>query len=128
MPRADHPYRMIGPPQHRADRLRQSLNGRGRRLLHEDVAIGTMFESEKHKIDGIIERHHKARHVRISQRQCLARPHLLDENGRPNFDVVMYAVRKDGAYGSASMFGNRELAVCDARGARLERTAGLFER
>lgn len=56
------------------------------------------------------------------------RPHLLDDKGRPNFDVVIYAVRKDGAYGSASMFGNRAFAICDARGARLERTAGLFER
>ncbi|MEZ5978043.1 MAG: N(4)-(beta-N-acetylglucosaminyl)-L-asparaginase [Planctomycetota bacterium] len=56
------------------------------------------------------------------------RPHLLDAKGRPNFDVVMYALRKDGAFGSASMFGDRTFAVCDEKGARLEKCAGLFER
>jgi len=56
------------------------------------------------------------------------RPHLLDAQGRPNFNVVVYALRKDGAYGAASMFGDRDFAVCDAAGARRERTAGLFER
>lgn len=56
------------------------------------------------------------------------RPHLLDAQGRPNFDVVVYALRKDGAYGAASMFGGRTFAVCDAEGARIERTAGLLER
>jgi N4-(beta-N-acetylglucosaminyl)-L-asparaginase len=56
------------------------------------------------------------------------RPHLLDANGRPNFDVVVYALRKDGAYGSASLFGDRQFAICDERGARLETCAGLFQR
>lgn len=31
------------------------------------------------------------------------RPHLLDSNGRPNFQVVFYALRQDGAYGSACL-------------------------
>ncbi len=31
------------------------------------------------------------------------RPHLLGEDGLPNFQVVYYALRKDGAYGSASL-------------------------
>jgi hypothetical protein len=27
--------------------------------------------------------------------------YLLDDKGRPNFEVTLYALRKDGAYGSA---------------------------
>jgi N4-(beta-N-acetylglucosaminyl)-L-asparaginase len=64
--------------------------------------------------------------ARIARRQ--KRPHLLGPDGRPNFDVVMYALRKDGVYGSASMYGDRQFAVCDEKGARLENCAGLFTR
>ena len=57
------------------------------------------------------------------------RPDLLDEAGRPNFDVVVYAVRKDGEYGSACMHKRgypRRFAVADATGPRLEDCAVLF--
>ncbi len=53
---------------------------------------------------------------------------LVDERGRPNFNLVLYAVRKDGAYGSACMIEGREFAVDDGTGARREKCAFLFER
>lgn len=55
-------------------------------------------------------------------------PRLLNEKGRPNFNVIFYAVRKDGAYGSAAMYEGREFAVADARGDRTESCAWLYER
>lgn len=51
---------------------------------------------------------------------------LVDGNGRPNFNVKLYAVRKDGAYGGAAMLGENRFAVCDAVGARREDGPGLF--
>ncbi len=59
-----------------------------------------------------------ARHTR--------RPYLLDEKGRPNFNVVFYAVRKDGLYGSAAMWEGRSFTVDDGEGPRTERCAFLF--
>lgn len=53
---------------------------------------------------------------------------LLTPEGRPNFGLRFYAVRKDGAYGSATMYGGGNLAVATAEGARIEEAAFLFER
>lgn len=44
------------------------------------------------------------------------RKDLRDAQGRPNFNVVMYAVRKDGAYGGAMMRGRTSFAVRDTTG------------
>lgn len=52
---------------------------------------------------------------------------LLDDRGRPNFNVVFYAVRKDGRFGSACMRGTREFAIADSTGVRLEKCATLFD-
>lgn len=52
---------------------------------------------------------------------------LLRPDGRPDFNVVLYAVRKDGAYGSACLWKGRRFAVADHRGARLEDCAFLYE-
>lgn len=52
---------------------------------------------------------------------------LMEDAERPNFNVIMYALRKDGAYGSAAMFPGAKFAVADGRGARLEDCASLFE-
>jgi len=62
---------------------------------------------------------------RIADRTRLSR--LKRPDGRPNFNVVLYAVRKDGAYGSACMWGGRQFAVADSKGARLEDCAFLYE-
>ena len=54
-------------------------------------------------------------------------PRLLERRGRPNFSVVFYAVRKDGAYGSACMRGRREFALADTQGARLLECPALLD-
>ena len=41
------------------------------------------------------------------------RPSLLNGRGEPNFNVIMYALRKDGAFGGAIMRGNRKFATHD---------------
>ncbi len=53
---------------------------------------------------------------------------LLDDNGRPNFNVTMYALRKDGAYGSACMRPGGTFAVRDETGpGRRINSVVLFE-
>jgi N4-(beta-N-acetylglucosaminyl)-L-asparaginase len=58
---------------------------------------------------------------------------LLDEKGRPAFGISFYAVNKSGAYAGATLWSHRpsgkpaQFAVADARGARLESTAYLYE-
>lgn len=51
---------------------------------------------------------------------------LLDDRGRPKFDIQFYAVAKDGRYGSASLYQGAKFAVCDERGERLEDCAYLY--
>ena len=43
-------------------------------------------------------------------------PSLLDEAGRPRFDVKFYAVRKDGAIGAAAIYSGASFAVCRGGG------------
>lgn len=51
---------------------------------------------------------------------------LLDASGRPNFNVSLYALRKDGAYGGASLHPGGSLAVCTAHGSRVIPCTPLF--
>ena len=53
---------------------------------------------------------------------------LLDDRGRPRFDLTYYAVAKDGSYGGAAIYSGDRFAVADAKGARLENCAFLFKR
>jgi N4-(beta-N-acetylglucosaminyl)-L-asparaginase len=53
---------------------------------------------------------------------------LLDDRGRPYFDLSFYAVHKDGRYASACAYEGGDHAVCDARGARIEKSAFMFRR
>lgn len=53
---------------------------------------------------------------------------LLDSRGRPNFDLQVYAVNKAGEYGSATLYEGAQFAVCDSRGARLEKCAFMYPR
>lgn len=57
-------------------------------------------------------------------------PALLDEQGRPRFNVTVYALRADGAYGSACLWSGYRFAVRDAQDpcARTEPASFLFER
>jgi N4-(beta-N-acetylglucosaminyl)-L-asparaginase len=52
---------------------------------------------------------------------------LLDANGRPDFQVVMYALRKDGAYGAAALRPTRRFAIHDGTEARTEPCVTLYE-
>jgi N4-(beta-N-acetylglucosaminyl)-L-asparaginase len=52
---------------------------------------------------------------------------LRGEDGRVNFDVKLYAVRKDGAYGAASIRPGAQFAVCDEKGSRREGCASVYE-
>jgi len=43
---------------------------------------------------------------------------LLDGHGRPSFNVIFYALRKDGAHAAACFRGARDYAVATPTGAR----------
>jgi N4-(beta-N-acetylglucosaminyl)-L-asparaginase len=52
---------------------------------------------------------------------------LLDDRGRPYFDLQFYAVTKDGRFAGATAYEGGSYAVCDEKGARLETCAYLFK-
>lgn len=51
---------------------------------------------------------------------------LLDQKGRPNFQVQFYAASKDGKTGAAGLYAG-QYAVCDEGGARLADFASLYD-
>lgn len=51
---------------------------------------------------------------------------LLDDKGRPAFNVTLYALRKDGVVGSACLHTGGTWAVADEAGARVEKSVALF--
>ena len=53
---------------------------------------------------------------------------LIDEQGRPNFNVNFYAVNKRGEHGAAAIWSGSRYAVFDKSGNRREDSAFLFER
>jgi N4-(beta-N-acetylglucosaminyl)-L-asparaginase len=53
---------------------------------------------------------------------------LLNERGRPYFDLNFYAVHKDGRYAGASAYQGGTFAVADERGTRREDAVYLFKR
>jgi N4-(beta-N-acetylglucosaminyl)-L-asparaginase len=53
---------------------------------------------------------------------------LLNDRGRPYFDLNFYAVHKDGRYAGASAYQGSRFAVADDRAGRLEETVYLFKR
>ena len=64
---------------------------------------------------------------RIADHTKLAR--LLDDQGRPNFNVNFYALSVDGTVGGAGIWGrDGSFAVADADGGRLEPMAYLYRR
>jgi N4-(beta-N-acetylglucosaminyl)-L-asparaginase len=54
-------------------------------------------------------------------------PRLLDERGRPTFDLKFYAVNKRGEFGAASLYPGK-FAVHDGSEAKLVDAAFLYER
>ncbi len=55
------------------------------------------------------------------------RPSLLNGRGEPDFQVVMYALRKDGVYGAASMRKGRKFAVAEGGEVRTEACPYLYD-
>jgi N4-(beta-N-acetylglucosaminyl)-L-asparaginase len=53
---------------------------------------------------------------------------LLNDKGRPYFDLNFYAVNKKGDYAGACAYEGSDFAVCDANGARVEKAVYLFKR
>jgi N4-(beta-N-acetylglucosaminyl)-L-asparaginase len=53
---------------------------------------------------------------------------LRTTDGKPNFDLKFYALRKDGAYGGASMFPGGKFAVDDGTGAKAVDAPSLFDK
>lgn len=53
-------------------------------------------------------------------------PRLRRDDGRPNFNLRLYAVDRAGRYGSAAIWSGGKFAVADRAGARLEEQAYLF--
>ena len=52
---------------------------------------------------------------------------LLDDRGRPYFDLQFYALAKDGRFAAATAFEGSKFAVCDAQGPRHVDCAYLFK-
>jgi N4-(beta-N-acetylglucosaminyl)-L-asparaginase len=66
--------------------------------------------------------------LRVMQRViAMTEDRLLGPNGRPRFDLQFYALAKDGTYAGATAYEGASFAVCDERGARLEKCAFLFK-
>jgi N4-(beta-N-acetylglucosaminyl)-L-asparaginase len=59
---------------------------------------------------------------------AMSESRLLNERGRPYFDLNFYAVHKDGRYAGASAYQGSRFAIADERGARLEESVYLFKR
>lgn len=55
-------------------------------------------------------------------------PRLLRRDGRPNYNLTFFALRKDGCYGSATMWSGRDFAVFSDGRSRMGACAYLFER
>ena len=53
---------------------------------------------------------------------------LLDDRGRPRYDMQFYAVHKDGRTAGATMYEGAKFAVADAQGARLADCAYLYRK
>jgi len=53
---------------------------------------------------------------------------LLNDKGRPYFDLNYYAVNKKGEYAGASAYAGSRFAVADAKGARTEDCVYLFKK
>ena len=55
-------------------------------------------------------------------------PRLKDADGRPDFNLKLYLLSKDGRHAGVSMWGPGRFAICDDNGPRLEDCAALYDR
>jgi N4-(beta-N-acetylglucosaminyl)-L-asparaginase len=54
-------------------------------------------------------------------------PYLLDDKGRPNFNLLFYVLNKKGEYAGVSMNSGRKFAVHDGSSNRLRDVAYLYK-
>ena len=64
--------------------------------------------------------------LRRMERRTEAR--LRDAQGRPNYDLQLYVLRKDGAHAGACMWGPKRISIVDESGARHEQCEALCHR
>ena len=65
--------------------------------------------------------------VKVMERViAMTEKRLLDDNGRPYFDLQFYAVNKRGDFAGATAYAGSRFAVCDAQGPRMVEMASLF--
>jgi N4-(beta-N-acetylglucosaminyl)-L-asparaginase len=68
--------------------------------------------------------------VKVAERVIeLTERRLLDDRGRPFFDLQFYALSKDGRHAGITAYegSGAKYAVCDEKGPRLENCAFLFK-
>jgi N4-(beta-N-acetylglucosaminyl)-L-asparaginase len=97
--------------------------GRGEAVIQSAGA----FQVVRHMADGLEPAEACLRVLRWIADHTKRRD-LLDAHGEPNFQVVMYALRKDGAHGAAAMRPSRSFAIHDGTDARSEPCVTLFDR
>ncbi len=97
--------------------------GRGEAVIKScgSLLVVDAMRRGAHPKDACLEALERVVHYTVEKR-------LLDEGGRPDFNVNFYAVSKQGEYGAAAIWSGRSFAVCDAAGSRHEDSAYLFER
>jgi len=55
-----------------------------------------------------------------------AAPHRRDQAGRPQFNLQLYLLSRDGTYAGVALWGPKDIAVADEAGARLEPCTALY--
>ena len=66
--------------------------------------------------------------VKVMERVlAMTEKRLLDDRGRPYFDLQFYALAKDGRFAAATAYEGSKFAVCDAQGPRHVDCAYLFK-
>ncbi|MBI1809697.1 MAG: N(4)-(beta-N-acetylglucosaminyl)-L-asparaginase [Gemmatimonadetes bacterium] len=66
--------------------------------------------------------------VKVMERViAMSEKRLLDDKGRPYFDLSFYALSKDGRYAGGCAYEGGTFAVCDEKGPRVEKAVYLFK-
>ncbi len=97
--------------------------GRGEAVIKTcgSHTIVELMRGGMHPKDACLEALRRIVHVTVEDR-------LLDESGRPSFNVNYYAVNKNGEYGGAAIWSGARFAVSVDGNSRREDSAYLFQR
>lgn len=96
--------------------------GRGEAAIQNCAAFSVVNQMERGlgPTDACLEVLRRVAHNTREQR-------LLNEQGNPNFGLTLYALRKDGAYGCATMLNGAPYTVHTLEGPQRHRAPALFE-